>query len=1071
MKVVLPRLLAIDAKHDDNPIQRLARPSIAIDATVALYTEPRLRAQVIVPADGGSDILLLAKRRESLSSFTRVIVAPAQTTKKDSLLDLAQGNWLRHPELASKEEEAEYAKHREAALTSWAGAFSFVQEDPERGVKGLRLPQIGAVHAIHAHWSVSEASATIVMPTGTGKTEAMLSVLISTPCPRVLVIVPTDALRSQIADKFLTLGILKDSSVLSSRVGYPVVGIMKHRPKDSAALDSLFTACSVVVTTSQIVGQCDADLQERMAHHCPYVFIDEAHHGGAPTWRGFKKRFAGSRILQFTATPFREDGKLIEGRIIYKYPLRKAQEEGYFRPIRFKEVTEFNLAKSDEAIAATAVAQLQADAKHNHILMARVASIERAQQVVKIYDKYQDFAAIELHSGIKSLRERERRRQKILSGEAKIVVCVDMLGEGFDLPELKIAAFHDIRKSLAVTLQIAGRFTRARPDLGNPTFVANTARVDVREEVRRLYSEDPDWNVLLPELSEGIIEEQIRAREFVDGFTAFSNDIPLSRLWPATSTVIYKTRCTNWTPENFRAGIRAPDECLRMPYSINQKEHTLIIVTVRRVPVEWAELQDLYTWDWELFVVVWSQEQQLLFINNSANKGEFRRLAQAIAGPDVELIRDVPLFRCFANVHRLRFTNVGLTEPFGRLVRYINRMGTDVESGMSEAQRRNTKKSVLFGIGYEDGHRITIGASRRGRIWSFQRVRLETLSAWCKSIGAKVLDETVDPNEIFKGTLESRFVGERPAVMPIAIDWPEEMYKDDEGIYAIAIEDGPRCQLHEVGIDLVEPAEHGAIRFNVFSDDMDVQLVLEVFQGEEAPEYRFSVFGESRVWLEQRSVKILLQDFFYSNPPVVWFADGSSLEGHVFTPLKARYAPYERDKIQAWDWTGVDRRKESQGVGPEEDSIQFRVIQRVLAENEYDVGFDDDGAGEAADVVAIKLLEQAGRREIRVDLYHCSTRNKWSVRGSTTSTSYVARRKRVSVGCTTRGSIRISFRIYLSGSRNVGKGKSARASRRAIESSSVEFGRLVEWQCLPCAYSSCSQAFRKVRQRPHSSSC
>jgi hypothetical protein len=36
------------------------------------------------------------------------------------------------------------------------------------------------------------------------------------------------------------------------------------------------------------------------------------------------------------------------------------------------------------------------------------------------------------------------------------VVCVDMLGEGFDLPELKIAAFHDIRKSLAVTCNLKG---------------------------------------------------------------------------------------------------------------------------------------------------------------------------------------------------------------------------------------------------------------------------------------------------------------------------------------------------------------------------------------------------------------------------------------------------------------------------------------------------------------------------------------------------------------------------------------------------------------------------------------
>jgi superfamily II DNA or RNA helicase len=73
-----------------------------------------------------------------------------------------------------------------------------------------------------------------------------------------------------------------------------------------------------------------------------------------------------------------------------------------------------------------------------------------------------------LHTGITSSKARDLVRRQIISKESRIVVCVDMLGEGFDLPELKIAAFHDIRKSLAVTLQLAGRFTRAREDLGNP---------------------------------------------------------------------------------------------------------------------------------------------------------------------------------------------------------------------------------------------------------------------------------------------------------------------------------------------------------------------------------------------------------------------------------------------------------------------------------------------------------------------------------------------------------------------------------------------------------------------------
>src|ERR1700692_1240842 len=58
-------------------------------------------------------------------------------------------------------------------------------------------------------WTVSNSPATLVMPTGTGKTETMLSILVSMKCRKLLVIVPTDALRTQPAKKFLSLGVLK----------------------------------------------------------------------------------------------------------------------------------------------------------------------------------------------------------------------------------------------------------------------------------------------------------------------------------------------------------------------------------------------------------------------------------------------------------------------------------------------------------------------------------------------------------------------------------------------------------------------------------------------------------------------------------------------------------------------------------------------------------------------------------------------------------------------------------------------------------------------------------------------
>jgi len=223
-------------------------------------------------------------------------------------------------------------------LASWTGAFAYAQEDLAQGIVGLRNPQIGAVHRIHAHWSVSDDPATIVMPTGTGKTETMLSVLVSAGCAKLLVVVPTDALRAQLAWKFITLGVLKapGSAIFRPEAKHPIVCTLQHIPRSPQEVDEIFGRAQVIITTSSIAGQSEKSVQQRMSFHCSHLFIDEAHHAEAPTWSVFKGRFKERRILQFTATPYREDGKPLDGDIIFKYPLKRAQKEEYFRPIRFE---------------------------------------------------------------------------------------------------------------------------------------------------------------------------------------------------------------------------------------------------------------------------------------------------------------------------------------------------------------------------------------------------------------------------------------------------------------------------------------------------------------------------------------------------------------------------------------------------------------------------------------------------------------------------------------------------------------------------------------------------------------
>lgn len=974
MKIKLPHLLAIDANDGGNTIQQLSLPAQIIEATVSNYTGTHITGQIVKQeSEDNGEILVMVGRQKPPDWFAKVLLVTQKVDASAAAVDVSLAKWMRHP-LAHG--VANHKQHATSAFQSWQRAFSYIEEKLP-GVRGLRAPQIGAIHAVHAHWSTTKTPATIVMPTGLGKTETMLSVLVSTPCDNVLVIVPTDALRIQIAEKFLTLGVLKEENwgILAHTALYPVVGVLRRKPKNLKQLDHIFESCNVVVTTSHIACQCDTVLQERMASHCRFLFIDEAHHAEAPTWKKFKEYFGHASILQFTATPFREDGKPIDGTIIYKYPLKKAQEDGYFRPIHFKPVYEFNPALSDKAVADMAIEQLRIAPK-NHILMARVGGVDQARKVFQIYQKYTEFGPLELHSGIKSQRDRREIREKLLSGKSRVVVCVDMLGEGFDLPELKLAAFHDIRKSLPVTLQLAGRFIRSRPDLGDAVFVANLANVDVRDELRKLYSQDPDWNALLPELSDEFIQEQIDIKEFLSGFHYFPDDIPLKALRPANSTVIYRTKCKIWQPENFVEGVSGLDKCSRLHYSINHQTNTLVIITAQKAPVIWAEVQEVFTWDWNLYVLFWDAERHLLFINNSSNEGIFKSLAQSVAGDDVQIIDGKTVFKCFAGVNRLRFQNVGLTEQYGRLIRYTGRMGADVESGLSEAQKQHTQRTVLFGVGYEKGSKASFGASRRGRIWSSRRARLDSLVEWFKDIGEKILDESLDVDKVLGGTLEAKIVSNRPNKMPIAIDWPEEVYKDSELAYSIITDDGNEMGIYEMGIELLKPDEESVLAFTVFSDKEKIQLSLKFTEQSAQQDYRFTILGGRQAWIRHTARQVPLEEYFYQNPPTIWFVDGSSLEGNRYTELKHGYPPYDKNKIQDWDWAGIDLTKESQGLERESDSIQFKVISELVAEGHYQIIFDDDGAGECADVVAIRLNDQANDQSIEVDLYHCKYTEK-----------------------------------------------------------------------------------------------
>lgn len=974
MKIHLPLGLSVDFKKAKNTIQQIAFPSVILDGMLVKFKSDAFEGWRFRSSSEDSEVYICRRPpKQHLADLeSKVLVFPGDVEPSMDLIAVT-GSWFQHPSIPKSQSEIPSSQLVAATRQTWCGAFNYLEEDPSNGVVGLRIPQIGALHAIHAHWSTNEEVATVVMPTGTGKTETMLATLISAVCERVLVIVPTDALRTQIVEKFLSLGMLKipNCQLLNNTAIRPIVGSLKSKPKDSKEVDEIFAACNVIVTTSHIAGQCNIEVRKQLAGYCTHLFIDEAHHAEAPTWKEFKTAFSRSKVLQFTATPFREDGKLIEGKTIYTYPLRKAQQEGYFRPIKFSSVWEFDPEKADRAISEMAIEELEADTSGKHVVMARAATKERAADVFAHYQTLgAKFNPVLLHTGIPSSK-REIAKQMLLIGTSRIVVCVDMLGEGFDMPELKIAAFHDIKKSLAVTLQLAGRFTRVRPDLGNAIFIANTAVIEVQMELRRLYTQDPDWNSLLPELSETAIEEEVASQEFLRGFESFPTEIPLKDIRPAASTVIYKTTCTDWTPEKFSKGFRGSAGFNALHHTINRKEKTIIIAIRRGQQVRWADLPALQDWTWDLHIVFWDPDLNLLFIHGSSNNGEFKDLAKAICGHDVQLLVDPVIYRCFHGINRLMLTNVGLNEQFGRQIRYTGRMGADVGSRLSDTTKQSARKVVLACVGFENGGLTTIGAAKKGRVWSNQRFRVDSYVSWCRHIGIKVVNESIDPDEVLKGTLIPKIVAKRPNVMPIAVDWPLIVQTEIETATSFFPTTPKMKPLSEVGIRLVDASESGPLKFAVHADTWQIDFQLELASDAQGiVDYRISCLTPFGLQL-RRGSEIDACKFFEENPPVFWFADGSCLEGNQHIELPSLFAAYDREKLCVWDWTGVDLHKESQGFNCDPSSIQFRTIRELISSGQYEVIFDDDGSGEAADVVAISVKSEDKRCTIEVDFYHC----------------------------------------------------------------------------------------------------
>lgn len=139
----------------------------------------KARSPLFIVEQDGRRIAITSKPNEMIPEDCpyAVLVQKIPTKSLFQNDELTYKGWLKHPKINESLSPEEIAQ-------SWRGKFTFVEEDKSTGLKGLRQPQAEAIHAWLSSRNARKNRANIVMPTGTGKTETMLGIMIAGQCKK-----------------------------------------------------------------------------------------------------------------------------------------------------------------------------------------------------------------------------------------------------------------------------------------------------------------------------------------------------------------------------------------------------------------------------------------------------------------------------------------------------------------------------------------------------------------------------------------------------------------------------------------------------------------------------------------------------------------------------------------------------------------------------------------------------------------------------------------------------------------------------------------------------------------------
>ncbi|MCK7259684.1 DEAD/DEAH box helicase family protein [Enterobacter asburiae] len=357
----------------------------------------------------------------------------------------------------------------------------------------------------------TEKHVLVQLPTGTGKSAVIAISPYEVAKGKVLVLTPNLTLANQIEQDIDIFenpngNIYKKLGLFSERfyaenVAYPL------RLNDSVSSNDI-DEHQIIIANYQQLNDVEKWFKGK-EEQVDLIIIDEAHHQKAKTYQEVINFFPHAKILSLTATPFRSDGKPLDGKVIYTYHFSDAIKNGYIRNIKVCDIAPESISlvgmfndKDGKEYSLEDILKLKEEAwfrrgialsqdccdsiasksfekllelrdsypNDTHQIIAAAISKRHAREFVK-----PAFERLGLKVGLVSTEEKNNdvTLRNLKQGKIDVIVNIGMLGEGFDHKPLGVAAIFRPFASLNPYIQFLGRVIRENGSTKNCWVVSH----------------------------------------------------------------------------------------------------------------------------------------------------------------------------------------------------------------------------------------------------------------------------------------------------------------------------------------------------------------------------------------------------------------------------------------------------------------------------------------------------------------------------------------------------------------------------------------------------------------------